>query len=282
MTAIHTITGALSDADRGARIFAGDLVIFRGGAALGRFRDRIAELIEDAFGDHEPEGAQFALSEEDYLERVARLRKRVRGDDEARLRFREALTELGANAAETYLDWIHLRVLPDGHGHQDPGTSRLGFHRDTWSSNLYAQTNWWTPIYPLTPERSLAFYPAYWSAELANSSERWDLDDVRRHRDGPTPQPLVPEPTAEVDTSGELRIVPHPGDLLCFSGAHVHATVPNTSGRARFSIEVRTVNASDLAAGRGAPNVDGRAPHTPYHWFTHILDGTPLSGSSSP
>ena len=58
-------------------------------------------------------------------------------------------------------------------------------------------------------------------------------------------------------------MVVEPGDLLCFSGAHLHASVPNTSAEARVSVELRTVNRDDLEEGRGAPDLDGRAPVTP-------------------
>jgi hypothetical protein len=36
----------------------------------------------------------------------------------------------------------------------------------------------------------------------------------------------------------------------------MHSTVPNTSGRTRFSIDFRTVNLDDVIARRGAANVD--------------------------
>jgi hypothetical protein len=52
--------------------------------------------------------------------------------------------------------------------------------------------------------------------------------------------------------------------------------VPNRSGVARFSIETRTVDADDLAAGRGAPNVDGAAPRVAVEWFHRVSDGAPL------
>ena len=70
---------------------------------------------------------------------------------------------------------------------------------------------------------------------------------------------LVPEPSEPVDTASELRLVIEPGGLLCFSGAHVHASVPNSAGVARFSAEVRTVDAGDVADDHGTPNVDGKA-----------------------
>ncbi len=79
-----------------------------------------------------------------------------------------------------------------------------------------------------------------------------------------------------MDTRSEMRLAPEPGDLLCFSGAHLHASVPNSTGLARFSVEARTVDVGDVAAGRGAPNVDGAAPRVATGWFRHVLEGTPL------
>jgi ectoine hydroxylase-related dioxygenase (phytanoyl-CoA dioxygenase family) len=80
-----------------------------------------------------------------------------------------------------------------------------------------------------------------------------------------------------VDTASELRLVIEPGDLLCFSGAHVHASVPNSAGVARFSVEVRTVDAGDVADDHGAPNVDGEAHRVAKDWFQHVDDGTSLT-----
>lgn len=47
-----------------------------------------------------------------------------------------------------------------------------------------------------------------------------------------------------------------------FSGAQLHSSVPNTSGRTRFSIEFRTVNLDDLEEARSAPNVDSDCTST--------------------
>jgi hypothetical protein len=56
-------------------------------------------------------------------------------------------------------------------------------------------------------------------------------------------------------------VVPAGGTLI-FSGAQLHATVPNTSGRTRFSVDFRTVHIDDVAAQRGAPNVDSHGRGT--------------------
>jgi hypothetical protein len=54
----------------------------------------------------------------------------------------------------------------------------------------------------------------------------------------------------------ELVVVPAPGAVMLFSGAQLHCSIANRSGRARFSVDVRTADVPDLHAGRGAPLVD--------------------------
>ena len=193
--------------------------------------------------------------------------------------FRAALEHVGVDTERCTWDALYLRLQLPG-GRDDAGSGTLGFHRDTWSSNVYAQLNWWTPIYPITAERTIAFFPAYWSRPIANTSAEWDLEEIRAQRRGARPGkkpiPIVPEPSEPVDASSELRIVIEPADLLCFSGAHAHASVPNTSGITRVSVETRTVNVDDLGRDRGAPKVDGRAPRVAIDWFRRISDGEPL------
>jgi ectoine hydroxylase-related dioxygenase (phytanoyl-CoA dioxygenase family) len=172
-----------------------------------------------------------------------------------------------------------VRVLPHGEGYANRRTSKLGFHRDNWSSNVYAHSNWWAPIYPITSECTVAFYPEYWQRPLKNTSVAWDLEKIRTGRSVAT---VVPEPEESVDSASELRLVVEPGDLLYFSGAHLHASVPNTSGLTRFSVEVRTVDSDDVWAGYGAPNLDGEAPHVALSWFHHVADDTSLPAIPAP
>jgi len=192
---------------------------------------------------------------------------------------RAALEHVGVDPARTYWDKPYLRVVEPIEEGAERQPGRIGFHRDTWSSNVLAQINWWTTLRPLTGERTIAFYPAYWSRPIANSSADWDLDEIRERRRAGKPDedlPIVPEPTEPVDTESELRMVIEPGDFLCFSGAHLHASVPNTSGEARHSVELRTVNLDDRERGRGAPDLDGRAPRVPLHWFRSMESGAAL------
>jgi hypothetical protein len=208
---------------------------------------------------------------------IDELQREVHGDAQVKRLLGTALEEVGVDPQRTYWDSVYLRIVPPARGQRQIG--RIGLHRDTWASNLLQQTNWWMTARPLASERTIAFYPRYWSRPVENNSATWDLDEIRaRRRSGERDEdlPIVPEPTEPVDTDSELRIVIEPGDLLCFSGAHLHGSVPNTTSETRVSVELRTVNAGDLARGRGAPDLDGRAPLVPLEWFRSMADGRSL------
>lgn len=65
-----------------------------------------------------------------------------------------------------------------------------------------------------------------------------------------------PKATAPLELEPEVRVVCPPGGLLLCSGAHLHSTVPNTSGRSRFSIDFRTAHHDELVSQGGAPSID--------------------------
>lgn len=278
MTAVQVLSKALDDELRRELIYGGDLLVFKNVEPMIKLCALTDNLIRKTLGTSDPVRSQFELEPNDYLARVGSLQSLYRGHEQARRLLLAVLEHVGVDLEQTYWDWLYLRVMPHGDGHADRRITKLGFHRDTWSSSVYSQTNWWAPIYPITWGRTIAFYPEYWSRPLANTSAEWDLEEIRAQKSGGTKAaiPLVPEPLEPPDTTSELRLVIEPGDLLCFSGAHLHASVLNTTGVARFSVEVRTVDARDELRGRGAPNVDGKTPRVALDWFQHVSYKTSL------
>ena len=262
-TTVEVLSGPLDDERRGALIFDGHLLVFTSVPALVELAALGGELVPGPPDESD----------------ISRLKEQFRRDARVTRLIRVALEQVGVEPARTYWDPPRLRIVP-------PATERevgtIGFHRDTWGSNLLAQTNWWLPLRPLTDESTIAFYPEYWSTPIANTSAEWDLAAIRERRRAGLPLgdlPLVPVPTTPPRTDSELRVVIEPGDLLCFSGAHLHASVPNTSAGTRVSAELRTINSDDLAHGRGAPDLDGAAPETQFRWFRSLVDGTPLGAT---
>jgi hypothetical protein len=126
----------------------------------------------------------------------------------------------------------------------------------------------------------MAFHPRYWSEPVRNGSRAYNYDEWNRTSrqiaaqfiEADTRRQPKAEETLELDP--QIRVIVPPGGLLLFSGAQMHSTVPNTSGRTRFSIDFRTVHLDDVAAGRGAPNVDSECTGTTMRDY---LRGTDLA-----
>lgn len=268
MSSVQIVHERLSDQDRGDLLFGGALLVFPRVPSLGAFRERVADLIHEQFADVDPLTAQDSMDPEELDSVIGALRGKVGHDDMVRQHALAALAETGVDLGDTYWDKVNLRMLPSGGGHAKRGT---GWHRDTWGSNVDAQMNWWTPIFPITVDRTISFAPDRWNRAVANSSSRWSPAAARQQV-----VPPIPEPEEAISGLAELPVVIEPGDFLCFSAAQLHRSVPNRTGVTRFSVEVRTVFGVDVRTGRGAPNVDSRTPDSHYRWFRHVGNGRPL------
>ena len=256
------------------RVFRGDLVVFRGLPAMRGLVGRAQAMAEAAFAPHPPPLAQDAFDPEEFLARAGALRRSFMRDPEPRAAFREVVESIGLDCASTYADRLILRLQPSGSSHAGRRVRDLPAHRDTWGSNLMAQINLWGPVFPLEPGATMVVWPTLLDRPLSNTSADWDLE---RLRESPGRHPLLPELRGTVGAAPEVPILIAPGDLLCFSGAHLHASRPNRTGRVRVSVDSRTVDLADIRAGRGAMNVDGSAPRVGHAWFHRVSDGAALS-----
>jgi ectoine hydroxylase-related dioxygenase (phytanoyl-CoA dioxygenase family) len=81
----------------------------------------------------------------------------------------------------------------------------------------------------------------------------------------------------ELPAAEAMPVVIEPGDLLAFSGQHLHGSVATDVSATRFSIESRTVSLSHIREGLSAPNVDGKAPRVVPDWFEHVVSGERLA-----
>ena len=274
MTAILHLAEALPEADRNDHLYAGDVLVFRGFAAVRALVECLAGHCRAHLGE-DPEGVHTRLPEADIDERAEALRRAVMRDPEANRRLNEALAAVGVDVEATHGDGLKQRVQMAHSASGRRMVSPLAAHRDTWGSNVMAQANWWAPVFPTTPGRTIALFPARFRRPVANDSEGWDFAElVRRMKaQGANPDyPLLPLATESLPPDEALPISLLPGDLMCFSGAHLHASVANATDRTRLSFETRTVNADDVRAGRGAPNVDGAPVRTAYQLFRRLTD----------
>jgi hypothetical protein len=240
------------------------------------------DLSEQAFAPLDPQVAQERLTVEDFVEVLSVLKPRFIHHARAKDAIRRMLSELGCDLDRTYFDVPRLRTMAYGDYLRAGLALQFHAHRDTWFAAPQQQVNWWLPVYPIEAANAMAFHPRYFDGPVLNSSAEYDYDEW--NRTGRKQASKItkketrrqPRPEQEVDLSSEIRVVTPVGGVLAFSAAQLHATVPNTTSRARFSIDFRTVNLDDLSASDGAPNVDAASTGTTLRDFMRVSDLQPL------
>ncbi len=284
MPAVYHSDTPLPEGERNARVYAGDIIIFRDFSSIKAFIELLRQHCRAVLGG-DPERVHRHMAPAEVECAAARLRHRVLQDGRLARGLNQAFNEVGMMLEPNYGDRFLLRVQTPAVRAEEKGrTAALRAHRDTWGSNIVAQTNWWAPVFPTAPERTIALFPPLFVQAVDNNSAGWDFKALLRERKAlgeRSNYPNLPLATQPPSPGPALAISLLAGDLMCFSGAHLHASVPNTTERTRLSFETRTANGGDVAAGRGAPNVDGRAPRTAYRLFKGLTDGRKLGPSSS-
>ena len=133
-------------------------------------------------------------------------------------------------------------------------------------------------MYDIEERNCLAFYPEYFNQAVENSSEIYNYYEWNTKNRASAAQHVKsdtreqPKLTRLIEKRDDLRLVVPPGGMILFSAAHLHETVPNTSGLARYSIDFRTVHKGDAAARRGAANLDSRCTGTTMRDYLRASD----------
>lgn len=281
MNTVYVDSDANDDIRR-QRLYAGQLFVISPRPSTIALCEFAKSMIREAFGSVDPLEAQFHMTVEQYVAIVSPLKPKFIHHPETKKLLRELVADCGCNLSETYVDVPRLRMVTS-HGYLTAGVGYAHhLHRDTWYSGPMAQLNWWLPIYGIESESSMAFHPAYWSKAVKNGSSEfnyynWNSEgrkNAAQHIKTDTrKQPKAEEP---MELDPQIRLIVPPGGVILFSGAQMHSTVPNTSGRARYSIDFRTVNLADLRAGSAAPNVDSYPVGTSLRDFVRGSDGAPM------
>ena len=250
------------DERRRGHIYAGDLFLHVATPRSLELCEFARSLMREAFGGVDPEFAQFELPVEKYAEVLAQLKPKFIHHPESKRIIRELLREMGCDPEQTYFDVPRMRTATSD-GYLTTGIAYAFHpHRDTWYSAAMSQINWWIPVYEVEANNAMAFHPKYFSTPLRNSSadynyQEWNANNrfnAAQHIKSDTR--VQPRALETVEIEPHVCVLPTVGGLLMFSGAQLHSTIPNTSGRTRFSIDFRTVHRGDLEKFRGARNVD--------------------------
>lgn len=258
------------------RLYSGDLIILTRLGVLAEFvrymRDELAAL----FAPYDPEHVHEHIEPAEMAKILGVWKPRWIHAARSQDLVRAIITEAGFEAEYTHYDVPKPRTsFPVGHL-----TTGIAFafpwHRDVWYSAPAQQINWWLPIFPVRETNAMSFDLASFGRAVPNTSGGFDYYANNAHRLNTAKsvgQEAQSRPGAVDHTPDpEMIPVPAPGQILLFSGAQLHKSIPNTSGLARYSVDFRTVDTRDLREGRGAPLADAYCTGTAIRDFVGVKD----------
>ncbi len=259
----------MTDDERRQKIFEGQLFVYTPRPSTVAFCEFAKKLIQEAFGNLDPLMAQYSLSVKEYAAMLGTLKPTFIHHPESKRHIQQIFREMSCDPNKTYFDVPKMRSSTS----DKYLTTGIAYawhpHRDTWYSAPPCQINWWIPIYDIASENAMAFHPRYWNQPVQNNSNGYNYYEWNKQYRGPAvaqlvgedPRPL-PRPTESIELDPQIRLICPAGGIILFAGAQLHSTVPNTSGKTRFSIDFRTVHLDDVVAKGGAPNVDSTCTGT--------------------
>lgn len=268
-------------------VYAGSILVVRNVPAMRDLCDAAASILS------RPDSSRETRPDYD-IEEIERACELYERNEEVQMLFRKIIENVSpSDVQSTYVDRIRLRIQTPSET-DDVSSARYGFgrlsqtlpvHRDSWGSGIDCQINWWAPLFPLNEKRTLEIYPNHFRVAVPNTSREWDYEELKARRKASRPYPQMPSFISSDVWRKRLAkdafpVVVNPGDVVLFSGSHLHASVENHTALSRISTEWRTVNRIDFERTRGAPNVDGtylRGART--EWFKHIKTNERLSVS---
>lgn len=269
----------LSDEQRRDLLFDGQLIVYAPRRSTLAFIEFARQLIRETFSPYDPETAQHQMPVEQYAEILVKLKPGFIHHPESKRLMRDIFEEMGCDLEKTYFDVPKMRSSTSNNYLTTGIAYAWHPHRDTWYSAPLSQINWWIPIYDIRSDNAMAFHPRYWNRPVSNSSKGYNYYQWNRQGRGDhvakflkeDPRPL-PRPTEQLELDPQIRLIVPPGGIILFSAAQMHSSVPNTSGKTRFSIDFRVVNLDDVAGKKGAPHTDEECTGTTMRDYMRSTD----------
>ena len=257
-------------------LYAGHLVILTRLQSLREFVEYTREELTELFQPHDPEHVHEHIEPAEMAKILSAWKPRYIHSEKSKKLVRAVVGEAGFSVEETHYDLPKPRTsFPLGHLNTGVAFA-FPWHRDTWYSAPAQQINWWLPIFPVRDDNAMSFDLASFDRAVPNTSDGFDYYQNNASRlttaTGVTREVQSRPGAIDHKPDQELVILPAPGEVLLFSGNQLHASTPNTSGRARFSVDFRIVNVPDLLAGRGAALVDANCTGTAIRDFVNVAD----------
>ena len=139
-------------------------------------------------------------------------------------------------------------------------------HRDTWASNIFNQINFWFPTHNVSDRNSIFFVPKYFQKRVSNNSDEWSFYRYKKTKEFlSTPVSNIKFPQNQIISFNVKK-----GEVLCFSGHHIHGSLVGESDR--LNLETRIVCENDEENYKIPLNLDAMGTVRKNKWFRNLKD----------
>ena len=181
--------------------------------------------------------------------------------------FANFLLQIELDIQSTFMDYITFRYSPAS-GMKNIGTLiPTPAHRDTWASNIFNQINFWFPTHNVSDRNSIFFVPKYFQKSVSNNSDEWSFYRYKKTKEFlSTPVSNIKFPQNQIVSFNVKK-----GEVLCFSGHHIHGSLVGESDR--LNLETRIVCENDEENYKIPVNLDAMGTVRKNKWFRNLKTG---------
>ena len=225
-------------------------------------RSIVEEIFESAIGEIKTDESTDIQS---FIAKAKKSKSTFTNDDQTHRLLKAIILDsykLYENENVIY-DVPRLRIIPNSRFLSSGISYNYKPHRDTWYGAGQDQINHWMALANVTENSTFYIAPYYFSREIQNSSETFDLDEwdskwrpIAESNVSAEERPH-PAPLTDLNIIDRYNIVIPRGAEVVFSGHHLHGSAQNTNSLVRFSIDYRVC--LEKSRHKLPPNIDNRA-----------------------
>ena len=257
-------------------IFSGRIIIFRNNYFIIKIINLVFNLIQEYLKKESITDLNMHSNDIRKFDNIIiKIQKNIKNDIKVKKIFRSFLNCIQFLNNETFIDKITLRYTSPLES-QTIGTLKpLVSHRDTWGSNIPEQVNWWLPLFDIKNQNSIYILKKEFNRPVKNDSKEWDFLKYKK-----SSNKLLSSPTSSkkfiIEPESIVKI--KRGDLLCFSGHHLHGS--KQGDFYRINLETRTVSKKDSKVFKIPRNIDNFQKKKQLNWFFNIYNNLALGKSN--
>ena len=257
-------------------IFSGRIIIFRNNYFIIKIINLVSNLIQEYLKTESITDLNIKnnnIKKFDNL--IINIQKNIKNNTKLKKVFGSFLNFIEFSNHETFIDKITLRYTSPLKSQTIGILKPLISHRDTWGSNIPEQVNWWLPLSDIKNQNSIFILRKEFNRPVKNDSKEWNFlkykKDSKRLSSSPTS-------SKEFIIQPESIIRIKRGDLLCFSGHHLHGSKQDDFYR--VNLETRTVSKNDSKIFKIPRNIDNFQKKKQLNWFFNIFNSSVLGKSN--